>query len=282
MKTAVIGGSGQLGTDLCKVLGGDALALGHAEIEITDGSSVAQVLRDIEADVVINTAAYNKVDLAEDEPDVAFRSNAFGARNVAVMCDELKVPLCHISTDFVFGAEPNRTTPYTELDVPGPLSAYAISKLAGEHFVKAHTDQHYVIRTCGLYGYAGRTGNGNFVETMIRLGSERDSLSVVNDQFCTPTSTRDLAAAIVELIQTNSFGTYNITNKGQTSWFEFAETIFELAEIDVELNAISSAQFGAKAARPPYSVLDNAKLANTIGRRLPDWRDAVAAYIASR
>jgi len=282
MKTAVIGASGQLGTDLCKALGADAIALSHSDVEITDSNSVAATLHNIEADVVINTAAYNKVDLAEDEPDVAFNANAVGPRNLAMVCHERNIPFCHLSTDFIFGATPNRKTPYTELDVPGPLGAYGISKLAGEYFVRAHTDLHYVIRTCGLYGHAGRTGNGNFVETMIRLGSERNSLSVVNDQFCTPTATRDLATAIVELIQTNAYGTYNITNEGQTTWYDLAAKIFEVANINVELNAITSDQFGANATRPLYSVLDNTKLANTIGRRLPAWQDAVAEYIRSR
>lgn len=282
MKMAVIGAAGQLGTDLCKILGSDAIGLGHSQIDITDFHSVARALRNIQVDAVINTAAYNKVDQAEDEPDAAFQSNTLGPRNVAIVCHELNMPLCHISTDFVFGAQPNRTTPYTELDAPGPLSAYGISKLAGEHFVRAHMDLHYVIRTCGLYGHAGRTGNGNFVETMIRLGSERDSLSVVNDQFCTPTATRDLAAAIVQLIQTNAYGTYNITNEGQTSWYDLAAKVFECANIDVKLNAITSDQFGAKATRPHYSVLDTTKLANAIGHRLPSWQDAVAEYIGSR
>ena len=288
MKIAIIGASGQLGTDLCNALEDHAIRLGHSQIEITDQPNVAEALRGLRdaagnfPDAVINTAAYNKVDIAEDEPHIAFQTNALGPRNLALECEKLGIPLCHISTDFIFGADAERSTPYTELDRPGPVSAYGIGKLAGEHFVRAHARKHFLIRTCGLYGHAGRTGNGNFVETMIRLGTERDSLSVVNDQFCTPTSTKDLAKAIVALVKTNRFGTYNITNEGQTSWYNLAAKIFEVANINVDLTPISSAQFGAKATRPPYSVLDNTKVAEVIGYQLSDWESAVTEYIASR
>lgn len=282
MKIAVIGASGQLGTDLCNALGEDAVRLTHAQIEITDLESVARTLAETQVDAVINTAAYNKVDLAEDEPDVAFRANGLGPRNLAIECEKLGLPLCHVSSDFIFGADANRTVPYSELDSPGPQSAYGISKLTGEHFVRAYAQKHFVIRTCGLYGHAGRAGNGNFVETMIRLGTEREKLSVVNDQFCTPTSTSDLAAAMIALMATNRYGTYNITNEGQTSWHDLAAKIFELSDIKVELSAITSAEFGAPAKRPPYSVLDNTKIADAIGYRLPHWNDAVATYLHSR
>jgi dTDP-4-dehydrorhamnose reductase len=175
-----------------------------------------------------------------------------------------------------------RRIPYTELDLPGPLSEYARSKLAGENFVRAACPKHFVVRTCGLYGKASSPGKGNFVETMLRLGRERGAVSVVDDQWCTPTSAADLAEAIAELISTNKYGLYHATNSGSTTWCGFATEIFRLAGLAVELKPITTAQFGARAGRPAYSVLEGSKLAATIGRPMRPWQAALEEYLRSR
>lgn len=288
MRIALIGASGQLGSDLLPRLeaaGHEIVTLQHADIEIADEQNVAEVLNSLPLDLVINAAAYNLVDRAEDEPEVAHSVNAIGPRNLAKVCEVHGWRLLHVSTDYVFGGTPNfPARPWTESDVPHPMGRYGISKLAGEKSVQAECSRHYVVRTCGLYGLAALrgAGKGNFVETMLRLGRERRHLRVVNDQCCTPTATADLADALVRLIATDSFGLYHATNSGSLTWCGFAQEIFRLAELDVEVTPITTAEFGSKAPRPAYSVLDGSKLASVIGGPLPDWHDALTGYLASR
>lgn len=288
MRIALIGASGQLGSDLLPQLqaaGHEVTPLGHAQIEIADATNVEAVLGSLPLDMVINSAAYNLVDKAEDEPDVAYSVNAFGPRNLARVCEAHGWRLLHISTDYIFGGVPDIPgRPWAESDIPNPKGGYAISKLAGEHFVQAECSRHFVVRTCGLYGLAALrgTGKGNFVETMLRLGRERKQLRVVDDQRCTPTATADLADALVRLIATDAFGLYHATNSGSLTWCEFAREIFRLAKLEVEVIPITTAEFGAKAPRPAFSVLDSRKLASVIGGPLPDWHEALARYLVRR
>ncbi len=284
MRITVIGARGQLGNDLVSSLSEDEhqiTGLTHQQISIEEAASVEKALEESNPELVINTAAYNKVDQAESSPEEAFAINALGPRNLALYCHQNNIRLMHISTDYVFGIDSARTTAYSENDAPGPLSVYGQSKLAGEYFVRALCPRHFVIRTCGLYGKAGKTGNGNFVETMLRLGRERDELSIINDQHCTPTSTQDLAKAITGLIQSNHFDLYHITNEGQTTWYELARTIFELAGMKVKLNAITTEQYNAPAERPRFSVLDCSRLKEAGGFLLPQWKDALKNYLES-
>lgn len=295
MRIALIGSTGQLGSDLLPRLqaaGHDVVPLRHADIEITDAGSVASVLEPMRPDLVLNTAAYNLVDKAEDEPDAAFDVNGTGPHHLARHCEANGWRLMHLSTDYVFGmstkpldrATGNSKSAWTEADQPGPRGKYAVSKRGGELIVLGTCSRHFVVRTCGLYGIAALrgAGKGNFVETMLRLGRERKQLRVVDDQTCTPTSTADLADALVKLIATDAFGLYHATNSGSMTWCEFAREIFRLAKLDVEVVPITTAEFGAKAPRPAYSVLDCSKLASVIGGPLPDWHDALARYLASR
>jgi dTDP-4-dehydrorhamnose reductase len=231
---------------------------------------------------VINAAAYNFVDRAEDERDRASAVNALGPRHLAESCASLDIPLDHVSTDYVFGQDAGRRIPYSEADHPGPLSEYARSKLAGENSVRDVCPKHFIVRTCGLYGRASSPGKGNFVETMLRLGRERGAVSVVDDQWCTPTSAVDLADAIAGLIATDNYGLYHATNAGSTTWCGFATEIFRLAGLAVDVKPITTAQFGARAGRPAYSVLDSSKLAATIGRPMRPWQEALADYLRSR
>lgn len=281
MRIALIGAHGQLGTDLGATLRGEVVPLGHAEIEVTDLESVRTAL-DRPLDAVVNCAAYNLVDRAEDEPDVAYAVNALGPRNVAIVCAEKYVPLLHIGSDYVFGLDESRTTPYREDDPPGPVSAYGTSKLAGEYFVRSLQPRSFVVRTCGLYGHAATRAKGNFVESMLRLGRERDRLTIVDDQTCTPTSTADLAVALARLIETDTYGTYHGTSAGETTWCGLAKRVLELAGIEVEVAPITTAEFGARARRPAYSVLDSSKLADVTGVVLRPWEEAVAEYLSTR
>lgn len=287
MRIALIGSSGQLGSDLLPRLqsaGHDVVALKHADIELTDETSVRQ-LESHSPDLVINAAAYNLVDKAEEEPTVAFAVNALGPRTLARLCELWGCRLLHVSSDYVFGAAPPAIPqPYSETAAPTPTSAYAVSKLSGEYFVMAECSRSFVVRTCGLYGLAALrgAGKGNFVETMLRLGRDRKQLRVVDDQCCTPTSTADLADSLAKLIATDAFGLYHATNSGSMTWAEFAREIFRLAKLDVEVQPITTSEFGAKARRPAYSVLDSNKLASVLGSPSPDWHDALARYLSSR
>ena len=282
MRITVIGSQGQLGQDLMLSLATDKhqlTGLTHQQISIEDAGSFEDAFEDNVPELVINTAAYNKVDQAESSPETAFAINAFGPRNLAQYCQKKNIRLMHFSTDYVFGLDSERDSAYTEHDAPGPISVYGQSKLAGEYFVRAICPQHYVVRTCGLYGKSGKTGNGNFVETMLRLGKERDELSIINDQHCTPTSTRDLSTAITRLIQTDQFGLYHATSQGQMTWFEFAQTIFDLAGINVKTTAITTEQFNASAERPRFSVLDCSQLQKATGFSFPHWKVALKTYL---
>lgn len=282
MRITVIGSRGQLGTDLMSSLAADEhqlTGLTHQQISIEDPASIEAALEGNAPELLINTAAYNKVDQAESSPVDAYSINALGPRNLALYCQKNNIRLMHISTDYVFGLSQDQHSAYTELDAPGPLSVYGQTKLAGEYFVRAICPQHFVVRTCGLYGKAGKIGNGNFVETMLRLGNERDELSIINDQHCTPTSTRDLSTALSRLIQTNEFGLYHATNQGQMTWFEFAQTIFDLAGISVKTTAISTEQFNAAAERPRFSVLDCSQLERASGYSFPHWKAALKTYL---
>jgi dTDP-4-dehydrorhamnose reductase len=287
MRIALIGSQGQLGSDLLPRLlaaGHDVVPLSHAEIEITDRRNVATVLEPLAPDLIVNTAAYNLVDKAEAEPDAAMAVNANGPRNLAQLCAAHDWALMHISTDYVFGSAGSPSTPRTETDLTIPDGQYGRSKLAGEQFVRTECPRHFIVRTCGLYGHAALrgAGKGNFVETMLRLGRDRPQLRVVDDQRCTPTATADLADALVKLIATKQYGLYHATNSGSMTWCEFAREIVRLSRLEVEVVPITTAEFGSKAPRPAYSVLDCGKLASTIGRPLPDWHDALARYLTSR
>lgn len=284
MRIALTGPTGQLGTDFCSLFGDAVVRLTRPDFDLTDDGAIRRCLDAAQPNLVINTAAYNLVDRAEDEPEVAYRANALGPRTLAIWCAEQDLPLVHFSSDYVFGLDAEREVPYSEDDAPGPLSAYAASKLQGEYFVRTLCPKHFVVRTCGLFGIAGAhgAGKGNFIETMLRLAAERDELHVVNDQQCTPTSAVDLAAAVADLVATGRYGLYHATNSGSTTWHDLATHVLRRAELQTVVRPISSAQFGAKAHRPGYSVLDCRKLHSAVGRPMPDWKDAVDRYLAAR
>lgn len=279
MRIALLGVHGQLGAALANSLSVTVIPLTSADVDVSDSAQVAAALDAAGPDLVVNASAYNFVDKAEDEPARAYAVNALGPRNLADWCARHEAPLVHVSSDYVFGLDAARQTPYVETDLPGPLGAYAVSKLAGEAFVRSLCPRHYIFRTCGLYGEARSAGKGNFVKTMLRLGKERGAVSVVDDQWCTPTSAVDLAGAIARLIATDQYGLFHATNSGETTWYRLAVEIFRLANLNVEVRPVTTAEYPTKARRPPYSVLDSSKLSVAIGVPLPAWQDALASYV---
>ena len=305
MKILLIGASGQLGCDLLvalshhHVLGttrGTA-GLEHVKLEADWPSPIALDVCN-EADLrttifsfvpnlVINCAAYHRVDDIERDAAQALAVNALAVHRMALLCREVDAALLHVSTDYVFDGA--KGAPYVETDPPNPLSAYGASKLAGELLLRAAWPRHYIVRTCGLYGLAGASGkaddarlrsSGNFVNTMLRLAAEGRPIRVVDDQTCTPTFTKDLAAQIALLIETEAYGTYHATNDGACTWYEFAREVFRLAGLSVDVQPVSSAAYGAPARRPPYSVLENRALKALGIDRMRPWREALAEYVA--
>ncbi|HLN28456.1 MAG TPA: dTDP-4-dehydrorhamnose reductase [Gemmataceae bacterium] len=280
---AVLGSIGQLGCELCRILPGEVIALTRKDLDLSQPSNARLLLKDLKPDVLLNCAAYNLVDRAEQEPGVAFAVNAWGVRELALACRDLDCTLAHFSTDYVFGLDETRCTPYLEEDAPGPLSLYGLSKLVGEYLVRSLCPKHFVVRTCGLYSVRGQGGKGgNFVETMLRLAKAEKPLRVVNDQVCTPSYTVDVAAAVAALVQTDCYGLVHITNSGSCSWYEFAREIFERFDTLANLTPISSKEFGALARRPSYSVLATSRAAKIPGLVLRGWKDALSAYLEER
>ncbi len=282
MIAAVIGGNGQLGTDVVAELeaaGYDAVSLTHADIEIGDAESVQRVIPPLGASLVINTAAMHNVEACEQSPEQAFRVNGLGARNLARATAQNGAILVHISTDYVFGGE--RRTPYVESDSPRPVNTYGITKLAGEHYALANNPRSAIVRVSALYGsnQCRAKSSDNFVKLMLRLGAERGSVKVVADEFVSPSYTSDVARQIVGIAESGATGIFHATSQGQVSWNEFAKAIFEESGAAVKVEEASSSDFSAKVARPAYSVLDNAALRALGLDRMPPWRDALKRYV---
>ncbi|MFQ5510243.1 MAG: dTDP-4-dehydrorhamnose reductase [Candidatus Krumholzibacteriia bacterium] len=283
MTIVIFGGDGQLGSDLRQALSaGDVVPVGHEDADIVDANAVAGAVAGARPQWVINSAAMTHVDRCEEEDVRAFEINALGARNVAVAARSHGARIVHISTDYVFDG--SKGEPYVEEDLPRPISAYGLSKLAGEMFVRTLHPEHYIIRTSGLYGLHRCRGKGtNFVDTMLRLSRERDVLRVVSDEVLTPTFSHDLAQQIRVMIEENPpYGIYHATNLGQCSWHEFAAEIFRLAGSGARLEETTAAEWKAPARRPACSVLKNAALEGAGIQSMPDWKDALRRYLEAR
>ena len=281
-KIAIIGADGQLGSDLIKSPQEHKIfPLYYPDFDITKPDQARKALSHLEAEVVINTAAYHRVDECEDNPQKAFWENSIAVRDIAMICRDLDSVLVHFSTDYVFDGQ--KKDPYTEEDLPNPLNVYAISKLAGEYFVQNVLDKYFVIRTCGLYGEAGCWGkSSNFVDTLIALEKEGKPLRVVKDQRVTPTATAELAERVKELVGTDRYGLYHLSNEGECTWYEFAQAMFSIMGKKPDLIPVDSKSYGAKAERPPYSVLDN-KRAREIGwTEFSHWKDALKKYLIKK
>lgn len=309
MKILITGANGQLGLELQRQLKQGASTTAYEVIptdydvlDITSLENVQAYLTETHPDVVINCAAHTAVDKCEEDVEGAYRINSIGARNLAMVCDAIGAKLVQVSTDYVFSGEFNMTPaaelefsqsnrcesvleeriakaelsrPWREDDVLAPQSIYGTSKLAGEDYVKTFCKKHFIIRTAWLYG----EGN-NFVRTMIKLAGANKELSVVGDQFGNPTSTKDLATAIINLMHTEYYGTYHGTCEGTCSWYDFATKIFEIKGIDSVVNKVTSEEFVRAAKRPAYSSLDNFMLKLHGMNTFRSWEEALEDYLA--
>lgn len=283
-KILVTGCNGQLGRAIQREYGDSAELLrtdviegdGIRSLDITNVAQVLELVRAEKPDVIINCAAATNVDGCETNTDFAYRVNAIGPRNLAIASAETGAKLIHISTDYVFPG--NAPRPLTEFDAPGPISAYGRTKYAGERFVQQFATRWFILRTAWLYG-----DGKNFVRTMLRLSETHDEISVVCDQFGSPTAASELARMIHYLEPTENYGIFHATCEGSTNWAEFTEEIFRLAGKATRVRHVTSQQYKEmnpnSADRPHYSILDNYMLRLTCDFQMADWKDAIAAYM---
>ena len=289
MVVLVTGANGQLGQSLQFIAPNypeiKFVFCSSADLDISNLENCQSVFSKIKPNYCINAAAYTAVDKAEREPKKAHLINVIGAKNIAEVSKKHNTILLHISTDFVFDGNKKSVTqsgvevPYTEEDIPNPTGVYGQTKLDGEKAIQATFENHYIIRTSWVYSQYGN----NFMKTMLRLASERDSISVVNDQIGTPTNAVDLAKVLIKIIltdnqqpTTNNFGIYNFSNEGQCSWYDFAKKIFEINHITINLQSILTTSFPTPAKRPKFSVLDKTKIKNTFGIRIKKWEELIS------
>lgn len=276
MKVLVTGAKGQLGNDLLNEMakrGIESIGVDVDEMDITDAGAVERVLRGSGADAVIHCAAYTAVDAAEDNAELCARINGAGTEHVATVCRSLDIPMMYISTDYVFNGQGER--PWEPDDKREPLNVYGETKYQGELAVEKLLEKYFIVRIAWVFGSNGK----NFINTMLRIGKEKGKASVVNDQVGSPTYTYDLARLLVDMIQTDRYGTYHATNEGLCSWYEFAVEIFRQAKLSVEVTPVTSAEYGARAKRPANSRMNRDKLDENGFRRLPPWQDALARYL---
>ena len=285
MVVLVTGANGQLGQAIQFVAGNypniHFVFCSSSDLDITNKENCDSIFNKEKPDFCINAAAYTAVDKAESEPEQAHLINCIGAKNLAETCKEFNAKLIHISTDFVFDGSKN--SPYNETDLPNPKGVYGQTKLEGEIAIQEVFDAYFIIRTSWVYSQFGN----NFMKTMLRLASERTSLSIVNDQIGTPTNAVDLAQAIIKiatschakLVSASSYGIYNFSNEGQCSWFDFAKKIFEINDVKIDLIPIPTTQFPTPAERPKYSVLDKTKIKNAFGISIKPWETQIQKSI---
>jgi len=285
MKRAVVFGAvGQLGVELVRELNGrgwSVAAWDRSQADITDAAAVERAIAGFDPQVVFNSAAYNQVDVAENEPQAAYAVNALAVRNLAVACRQVDAKLVHFSTDYVFDGTARH--PYAEDDHPHPLGAYAVSKLAGELYAQAYLDRVLVIRTSGVFGPGGvATARGNFVELMLRLAGSPRPIRVVEDHVASPTFAPALAARTIDLVERDHNGLFHIGGGAPISWFQFAKTIFEVAGLKPTLLATNEREYRTTARRPRYSALSNAKMERVGIQPMPSLREALESYFATR
>jgi dTDP-4-dehydrorhamnose reductase len=262
IKVMILGAGGMLGKDLCEVFP-DAIPFTHSELDITNRQLVIGAIQENNPDVVINAAAYTKVDQAEDETELAFEVNGYAPGYIAEGCSQIGAKLVHYSTDYVFDGTKQE---YIESDSPNPINAYGKSKLRGEQEIAKNTDNFMIIRTSWLFGKHGK----NFVDTMLRLSPQIEKVKVVNDQCGKPTYTADLARKTAEIISMEP-GIYHITNDGTCSWYEFASATI------TNTTPCTSKEYPTKAKRPRYSILKNTKTT-----QMRHWKEALSAYLMER
>jgi dTDP-4-dehydrorhamnose reductase len=283
-KSVVFGAAGQLGVELVRELkarGYPTTGWDRSQVDICDAQAVEKALAQYDAELVFNAAAYNQVDVAEKEPQAAFLVNALAVRNLALACRQVDARLVHFSTDYVFDGKARH--PYVEDDLPHPLGAYAVSKLAGELYAQAYLDRVLVVRTSGVFGPGGlETARGNFVEVMLRLAGSQSTIRVVEDHVASPTFAPLLAARTIDLVERDQSGIFHVGGGYPISWFQFARTIFEVAGLEPAVLATSEREYRTPARRPQYSALSNAKMERVGVDPMPPLKTALESYFAER
>lgn len=284
-KILLIGKNGQLGQELQLTLAalGELVKVGRKELDLTQTDAIAQIIREIKPQIIVNAAAYTAVDKAETEPELAHQVNAIAPQIIAEIAQKIKANLIHISTDYVFAGD--KGSPYLETDETNPLSIYGQSKLKGEQAIKASCEQYIILRTAWVYGTYGQS---NFVKTMLRLGESREQIRVVSDQIGSPTWAQDIAETITKIIQENraTSGIYHFTDSGVASWYDFAQAIFtEGKKIGFPLQIkevipLTTCEYPTPAKRPAYSVLSTEKIRNLLENYAPYWRDSLKLMLS--
>lgn len=275
----VTGSTGQLGSDVVKELlkrGYSTLSPNRSELNLCSEDNIRNYISNSNCEAIVHCAAYTQVDKAEDEKDLCIKINATATKHIAKCAKILDIPMIYISTDYVFDG--TKDGKYTENDETNPINIYGESKLAGEKYVQEILDKYYIVRTSWVFNINGK----NFIETMLRLSKANNQLSIVNDQIGSPTYTKDLSRLLVDMLETSKYGLYHATNEGYCSWYEFANTIFKLANINIDIKAINSNEYASRAKRPLNSKLSKDKLIEYGFKPLPHWEDALKDYLIRR
>lgn len=276
MKVLITGANGQLGADVVRLFaekGHHTIGMGRAQLDITDKKQCKDIINEVRPEAIIHCAAYTAVDHAETDQDNAYLVNAIGTRNIAVAAEHVKAKMCYISTDYVFDG--TSLSPYYEYDNTNPLTVYGKSKRAGEQLVQSLCSRWFIVRTSWVYGSSG----SNFVKTMLKLGAERDSLQVVNDQWGSPTYTCDLSFFLEELVSTGKYGIYHASNTGICTWYEFARAIFEEAKMAVKVDPCTTEQFPRPAPRPRYAAMEPMAIRVNGFTPIRHWREALRDFL---
>ena len=289
MRVLVTGINGQLGYDVVKELQNrnhTPIGVDREDMDLTSPEQIKECIQNVKPEVIIHCAAYTAVDAAEDNEELCRRVNALAVKDIAECAKELDIPMIYISTDYVFNGKKGIETEdkmsnkdnykeYLENDNTNPVNLYGKTKLEGELYVRELLEKHYIVRISWVFGENGN----NFIDTMIRLSKDRSELNVIDDQIGSPTYTKDLAPLLVDMIETDKYGTYHATNDGFCSWYEFAREIFNIANIDITVNPIPTSQYPTRAARPINSKMSKQKLIDNGFSTLRSWKDALKDYI---
>lgn len=288
MNILVTGAKGQLGTEIRKCFERSYTELGVPEIlkqknnvryvdidelDIADMGALSSLFDEEKFDAVINCAAFTNVNACETEREIAFKANALGPRNLAIVCEKSGAKLIHVSTDYVFSGNGNK--PYVEWDLCAPQSAYGSSKELGEEYIKQFCKKYFIVRTAWLYGYYGK----NFVKTMMNIARDKGACRVVCDQRGNPTNACDLAHHLLKLVTSEEYGIYHGTGNGECSWYEFTQKIIEYAGIDADVSPCTTEEYPTPAKRPAYSSLDNMMFRCTVGDEFRHWQDALKCFM---
>lgn len=275
MKIIVTGVKGQLGYDIVKALENDhdVIGIDYQQLDLCDNEKTTTFILNHQPQVVIHCAAYTAVDLAEEQQKKCFSINVDASKTIATACKKINATMIYFSTDYVFSGE--GTCFYKEDDVKQPINVYGHSKFLGELAVSNTLDKYFIFRISWVFGINGN----NFVKTMLKLAKTNNTLTIINDQIGSPTYTVDVATMMKEIINSNHYGTYHLTNEGTCSWYEFAQTIFKLSNINIVLVPILTKNYPTKAKRPLNSRLDKTKLSENGFNRLPSWKNALERYI---